>query len=122
MVFEDLPKGKWYVLVADTGAVKVLSSHIRQSELLDYNISCVDPLEKSRKEHPDAVYLISPITSSINALINDMQAARPVYDNVYIYFTSKLPEKLLTMIKSCTPLLDRLRALKEVCPSSSPPA
>lgn len=96
----------------------MLSSHIRQSELLDYNISVVDPLEKSRKEHPDAVYLISPITSSVQRVIDDLQRPKPMYDNVWIYTTSKMPEKLLTMIKSCTPLLNRLQALKEVRPAA----
>lgn len=114
-VFETLPKGEWYVTVVDRNALKVLSSHLKMSDLLEYNVSVVDPLEKRRREAKNVVYLISPVMNSMQRVLDDFQGPKPLYENVRLYFTSKAPDKILQALKSCHPLVRRLTALKEVC-------
>jgi hypothetical protein len=99
----------------DKNALKVISSHMKLSDLLDFNVSVVDPLAIARKEAQNVIYIISPIGSSIKRVLSDFLGLKPLYQNVYLYFTSKVPEKILTEIKGCPPLVMRLQALKEVC-------
>jgi hypothetical protein len=114
-VFETLPKDRWYTMVVDKNALRVISSHMKLSDLLEYNISVVDPLELSRKPAKDAVYIISPLPTSMRQVLEDFQGPKPIYDSARIFFTSKASEELLDMLKSCSPLVKRLQALKEVC-------
>lgn len=114
-VFETLPKDRWYTTVVDKNALRVLSSHMKLSDLLEYNVSVVDPLEISRKPCKDVLYIISPLPTSMKRVLEDFQGPKPLYESVRIFFTSKATEELLDMVKSCSPLVKRLQALKEVC-------
>lgn len=118
-VFETLPTGEWYVTVVDGNALKVLSSHLKMSDLLEYNVSVVDSLEKRRKEAKNVVYIISPLIASMDRVLEDFQGPKPLYENVRLYFTSKASDKVLQRLKSCHPLVRRLVALKEVSLSAS---
>ena len=113
-VFETLPREEWYVTVVDKNALKVLSSYLKMSDLLEYNVSVVDPLEKNRKEAKNVVYIISPLIASMERVIEDFQGPKPLYANVRLFFTSKASEKVLERLKLCHPLVRRLIALKEV--------
>lgn len=84
------------------------------SDLLEYNVSVVDPLEKNRKEAKNVVYIISPMIGSMERVMEDFQGPKPLYSNVRLFFTSKASEKVLDRLKSCHPLVRRLIALKEV--------
>lgn len=116
-VFETLPKDRWYTTIVDKNALRVLSSHMKLSDLLEYNVSVVDPLEISRKPAKDAVYLISPLAASMKRVLEDFHGPKPLYESVRLFFTSKATEDVLDMLKSCAPLVKRLQALKEVLPT-----
>jgi (2Fe-2S) ferredoxin len=113
-VFETLPKDRWYTMVVDKNALRVISSHLKLSDLLEYNVSVVDPLELARKPGKDVVYIISPLPTSMRLVIEDFQGPKPSYESARIFFTSKASEELLDMLKSCITLVKRLSALKEV--------
>jgi hypothetical protein len=122
-VFESLPKDRWYTTIVDKNALRVLSSHMKLSDLLEHNVSVVDPLEISRKPAKDAVYLISPLAASMRRVLDDFSGPKPLYESVRLYFTSKASEEALEMLKSCAPLVKRLQALKEVLsPRLQPPS
>lgn len=101
--------------VVDRNALKVLSSYLKMSDLLEYNVSVVDPLEKKRKEAKHVVYIISPSIASMERVVEDFQGPKPLYSSVHLFFTSKASDKVLQLLKSCHALVRRLIALKEVC-------
>lgn len=87
------------------------------SDLLEFNVSVVDPLEKGRRAAKNVVYIISPLVDSMKRVLEDFQGPKPLYENVRLYFTSKASDKVLQMLKSCPSLVRRLMALKEVRPA-----
>jgi Sec1 family len=70
-IFDTLPKGHWFAFIVDTTCLRVVSSHLKLPDLLDYNISVVEPLEKGRKGGPDGVYFVSPTRDSVQRICDD---------------------------------------------------
>ena len=94
--------------------MRIVSTHLRLPDLLDYNISVVEPLEQARKEGDDGVYFVSPTRESVQRICDDFASAKPKYANVYIFFSSKSSDSVKNLIKNCPALVARLKALKEV--------
>jgi hypothetical protein len=116
-IFESLPKANWYAFVVDTTCLRVVSTHLKLSDLLDYNISVVESLEKARKDGKDGVYFISPTLDSVQRVCDDFTGTRPKYENAYVFFSSKASDVVKNCIKNCPALVSKLKALKEVRPN-----
>lgn len=114
-IFDSLPKGHWFSFVVDINCLRTVSTHLKLPDLLDHNISVVEPLEKARKDGKDGVYFISPTRDSVSRLCEDFTGSKPKYASAYVFFSSKASESTKGLIKECAPLLARLKALKEVC-------
>lgn len=125
-VLGAVPKDRWYSLVVDEAGLRVVSSHLQLSELLDYNVSVVEPLAKTRKPARDGIYFVAPVRASVQRLCEDFSAKGALYENAYVFLSSKAPESVKNLIKGCSQLVQRLRVLKEVrtstaCPSRRSP-
>lgn len=113
-VLDSLPRGRWFAFVVDQACLRIVSTHLRLPDLLDYNVSVVEPLEKARKEGADGVYFVSPTRDSVQRICDDFAGAKPKYANAYVFFSSKSSDSVKNLIKSCPALVSRLKALKEV--------
>jgi syntaxin-binding protein 1 len=113
-IFGSVPRDKWYAFVVDEVCLRVLSTHMKVSELLDYNVSVVEPLAQARKDASDGIYFITPTRRSVQRLCADFTGRKPIYQNAYVFFSSKASDSVKNLIKGCPALVDRLRALKEV--------
>ena len=120
MFASDLTKSK-KVLILD-GRTTLITSHVTgMFDLLDYNVSHVEDISKRRAPLRDhaPIYFLTPTLSSIQSLIDDWTPSKArkqtLYANtVYLYLTDRLPDELMFMIKQCTPLCKRLKALVEL--------
>ena len=77
-IFNTLPRGNWFSFIVDVTCLRVISTHLKLPDLLDYNISVVEPLEKGRKEAPDGVYFVSPTRDSVQRIVADF-TGKPKY-------------------------------------------
>lgn len=62
-----------FILVVDSESLKIISSAAKMSDLLKMGVASIEKLELLRKDHPKlhAVYILSPTSESVNALISD---------------------------------------------------
>ncbi len=89
------------ILVVDNYSAKVLSSYLTMSDLLNSGIFTVELISNKRQRFPNygVIYFISPTINSINCLIKDFEnGKRPTYKLIYLYFTHRLPEKLMDVL------------------------
>mmetsp|Transcript_26886 Transcript_26886/g.79458 ORF Transcript_26886/g.79458 Transcript_26886/m.79458 type:complete len:645 (-) Transcript_26886:151-2085(-) len=111
----------WMVLIVDPPSLRVLSSAVGMYDLMERRVTLVEDLVKERAPFRDmgAIYLLTPTKQSIDRLLRDWTPSEnqkePRYGNaVFLYFLGRLPDNLLAMIKTCKPLLKRVKALGEV--------
>ena len=77
------------VLVMDDESTRVISSILTMYDIMERNISLVERLSMKRQSFPDmdVVYLISPKTESVRALLADFEnKSKPKYKNVHLFF------------------------------------
>lgn len=100
----------------DDHATRVISAAVGMYDIMEKRISTVENLDKKRAPFPDmaAIYFLEPSSSSITKLIADWDGGKPLYGTVFLYFLGRLPDNLLTQIKSCRPLLKRVKGLVEI--------
>lgn len=105
----------WTILVLDHRSTQIVAPVVKMSDLADYGVSLVENLHLKRQPFDDnaAVYFISPLLPSISLLMKDF-ADRPMYKEIHLFFTSRLSDDLLSLIKNCPNLVARIRTLKEV--------
>lgn len=109
------------VLIVDEESVRVISNVIGMYKLMENRIYLVEQITKPRAPNKRSapIYFLSPTKSSIEKLIEDWTPSRKrresLYaDEVFLYFTNSLSDELFNMIKTCKPLVKRLKALSEV--------
>lgn len=97
--------------------MRVISAAVGMYDIMERKITLVESLEKIRAPFPDmgAIYLLNPTTKSIVKLIEDFSSGKPLYGNgIFLYFLGRLSDDLLNQIKTCKPLMKRLKALTEI--------
>lgn len=107
----------WKVLIVDEHAMRVISAAVGMYDIMEKKITLVESLEKKRAPFADmgAIYLVEPSEASVNRIIEDFSTEKPLYGSaVFLYFLSRLPDRLLDRIKQCRPLLKRVKGLSEV--------
>lgn len=85
-------------------------------DIMERKVTLVESLDKKRAPFQDmgAIYLVEPTASSVSKIIADF-SDKPLYGSaVFLYFLGRLSERLLDQIKSCRPLLKRVKALSEI--------
>ncbi|GFH23726.1 uncharacterized protein HaLaN_21383 [Haematococcus lacustris] len=84
------------------------------SDILDCNVSMVEDLQKKREPSPlVGVYFIQPTLASVCQIVDDFSSGIQMYPSVHIFFSSKVSNEVLVKVKSCAPLLQVLKTLKE---------
>ncbi|KAL1529052.1 hypothetical protein AB1Y20_000015 [Prymnesium parvum] len=112
------------VMLVDNFSVKLLSSAMKMSELLDENIQLVENITMKDKDDQylkrqplpmmSACYFITPTVESVNRLLFDYRNKKtPMYGPIHLYFTSRLSESLLNKLK-VSPCIKQIATFKEL--------
>lgn len=117
---------KWngdLVLIVDDSSVKIISKALGMYELMESKVYLVEQIKKKRAPYRKSapIYFLSPNIHSIDYLIQDWtpnansNSKEPLYaDHVFVYFTKAVSNELFAKIKTCKPLLRRLKAFREI--------
>eukprot|EP00033_Pygsuia_biforma_P002205 GCRY01002443.1.p1 GENE.GCRY01002443.1~~GCRY01002443.1.p1 ORF type:complete len:319 (+),score=79.40 GCRY01002443.1:103-1059(+) len=103
-------------LIVDKRTMRILSSLLKISDLIEHGILTAELLEIKRQPLPqiEAIYYISPTEESINYLIEDFKAKKkPMYSAVHLFFSSFLPSTLMEKIAGSN-VLEHIKNLKEI--------
>lgn len=97
--------------------MKVVSAAVGMYDIMERKVTLVESLEKKRAPFPDmgVIYMLEPTAAAVEKLIADFNGKSVLYgDAVFLYFLGRLPDRFLDQIKTCRPLLKRVKCLVEV--------
>lgn len=107
------PAQKWKVLVVDRESLRVLAAALPVNDLVNEGITIVEMLDMRREPLPrlPALYFITPSAESVQQLTSENPAQ---YKEFHLFFTSRLPDFQMDVLRGNPSLLRRVRALVEL--------
>jgi len=111
------PESGWKVLIVDQDTLRIISVACRMYDIMEEGVTLVEKIDIKRQPLPkmDAIYLLSPKSTSIDALIKDFEDVKnPQYGTAHIFFTTRVDDKEITRIKREPNLVSRVKCLKEL--------
>ncbi len=114
MIRKVKPKGQqWKVLVVDREALRILAAALPLTELVNEGVTIVEMLDLRREPLPrlPAIYFITPTAESISLFAAEQKGQ---YREFHLFFTGRLPDYQMDVIRQNAPLLRRVRSLVEL--------
>lgn len=104
---------KWKVLVVDRESLRILSAALQVNELVNEGITIVEMLDMRREPLPriPALYFVTPSAESVQQLASESATQ---YKEFHLFFTSRLPDFQMDVLRGNISLLRRVRALVEL--------
>lgn len=106
-------QNRWKVLIVDRASLQILASAIPINTLVNDGITIVEHIDMSREPLPrlPALYFLTPTPESIQLLSSESPTQ---YLNFSLFFTSRLPDFQMDLLRQNAPFLRRVRALVEL--------
>lgn len=106
----------YVVLVVDGHTTKILSSCCRMYDIMEQGVLVLENLMLRREPLEfSAIYFISPTPESIKMVINDFaNAKKPQYSSAHLFFTGRVSNENLLLIKESQNLLKRIKTFQEI--------
>jgi len=108
----------WMILVVDAVGLRMISSAMGMYDLMEHRVTTVENLGMKRAPFKDmaVIYLIAPTEESIQRVIDDWtDESKRLYANaVFLNFLYRVPDELVSKLKTCRNLLKRLKVFTEV--------
>lgn len=114
MIRKVKPGGNnWKVLVVDREALRILLAAVQFSELVNEGITIVEILDLRREPLPrlPAIYFITPSVESIDFFVKEQKSQ---YMEFHLFFTSRLPDFQVNIIRRNQALLRRVKTFIEL--------
>lgn len=107
------PAEKWKILVVDRAALRILAAALEVNKLVDEGITIVEMLDMRRQPLPriPAIYFITPTAESVEQLA---QEASTQYQSFHFFFTGRLPDFLMDVLRRNTQMLRKVKSLVEL--------
>lgn len=104
---------KWKVLVVDRESLRILAAALYVNELVNEGITIVEMLDMRREPLPriPALYFLTPSAESVEQLSSESPSQ---YREFHLYFTSRLPDFQMSILRGNTAFLRRVKALVEL--------
>lgn len=114
MIRKVKPTGNgWKVLVVDREALRILAAAVELSELVNEGVTIVEMIDLRREPLPrlPAIYFITPSAESVNYFASEQKTQ---YKEYHLFFTGRLPDYQMNVIRQNAPLLRRVKSLVEL--------
>lgn len=104
---------KWKVLVVDRESLRILAAALYVNELVNEGITVVEMLDMRREPLPriPALYFLTPSAESVEQLSSESPSQ---YKEFHVFFTSRLPDFQMSVLRENAALLKRVKALVEL--------
>lgn len=106
----------YVVLVVDPHTTKILSSCCRMYDIMEQGVLVLENLMVKREPLEfSAIYFIHPCAESINKVVADFaNAKKPQYSSAHLFFTGRVSNENLLLIKESPHLLKRIKTFQEI--------
>ncbi|WVQ75749.1 hypothetical protein IAR50_005380 [Cryptococcus sp. DSM 104548] len=91
---QSIPQG-WKILITDYHSQALLDSVYKQFDILQQNVTSVEPLHSPRQQMSvDAIYLLTPTLQNVDRIIADFSFGRTTYKSAHVYFIDGVDDGL----------------------------
>ncbi|KAI0079338.1 Sec1-like protein [Panus rudis PR-1116 ss-1] len=109
------PPGRWKILVVDEHSQQLLSTVLKQFDILEENVTLIESITNHRDPQPqfEAVYLLMPTTQNVDRIIRDFSNDRQQYAGAHLFFIDGLSEQLFERL-TASPAEPFLKGLQDL--------
>lgn len=106
-------ESNWKALIVDRAALRILAATLHINELVNEGISIIELIDIRREPLPSipAIYFLTPTPETIEFLSNESPTQ---YKSFRIFFTTHLPDYLLSLLKKRAKFIRRVKSFVEL--------
>ncbi|KAK7685678.1 hypothetical protein QCA50_011022 [Cerrena zonata] len=108
------PPGRWKILVVDEHSQALLSSVLKQFDILEENVTLIESITSHREPQQfEAAYILMPTTQNVDRVIRDFANGRQQYLGAHLFFVDGLSEQLFERL-TASPAEPYLKGLQDL--------
>ncbi|RXK36602.1 syntaxin-binding protein 1 [Tremella mesenterica] len=100
----SIPSGTWKILITDDHSQQLLDTVYKNYDILQLNVTSVEPLHSPRPpQNLDALYILTPTSQNVERIIADFSGGRRTYKSAHLYFIDGIDDRLAQRLTSNLP-------------------